>query len=79
MQMKKMVQKKKKCLSLMTFALAMLMVLFAIPAKAQNVYMHTGSMSVPSSGAINFYDSGGESHGPDYYWERWFQRGEEFT
>ena len=40
MQMKKMVQKKKKCLSLMTFALAMLMVLFAIPAKAQdNVYI----------------------------------------
>ena len=79
MQMKKMLQ-KKKCLSLKTFALAILMVLFAMPAKAQQkVYMHTGSMTVPSSGSISFYDSGGESHGPEYYWERWFQRNEDFT
>ena len=61
-------------------ALFLLFILFAgITAKAQNVYMHTGSMTVPSSGIINFYDSGGESHGPDYYWERWFQRNEGFT
>ena len=80
MQMKKMVQKKKKCLSLMTFALAMLMVLFAIPAKAQdNVYMHNGSKTV-GSGSVTFLDSGGESAPtPDYYWERWFQRNEEYT
>ncbi len=75
-----MVQKKKKCLSLMTFALAMLMVLFAIPAKAQdNVYMHNGSKTV-GSGSVTFLDSGGESAPtPDYYWERWFQRNEEYT
>lgn len=59
--------------------MALLTVLFSLSAKAQNVYMHTGSMTVPSSGTINFYDSGGESHGPEYYWERWFQRNEEFT
>ena len=80
MQMKKMVQKKKKCLSLITFALAMLMVLFAIPAKAQdNVYMHTGSTTVVGSSKIKFYDSGGRHSGPSYYWERWFQRNESYT
>ena len=75
-----MVQKKKKCLSLMTFALALLMVLFAIPAKAQdNVYMHTGSTTVVGSSKIKFYDSGGRHSGPSYYWERWFQRNESYT
>lgn len=61
--------------------LALCAVLFALPAKAQlnNVYMHTGSQTVPSSGSINFYDAGGPSAGPAYYWERWFLRNEDYT
>ena len=71
---------KKRMLDKLKASLLLLMlVCFAGAAQAQNVYMHTGSMTVPSNGTINFYDSGGESHGPDYYWERWFQRNEEFT
>ena len=70
---------RKKLVRLKTSLFVVLMAVFAMPLKAQNVYMHTGSMTVPSSGTVNFYDSGGESHGPDYYWERWFQRNEEFT
>ena len=82
MQMKKMVQKKKKCLSLMTFALAMLMVLFAIPAKAQQqvVKMKNGSMTVPSTGSFLFFDSGGEHQKPpvedqpnDFNWANMYQ------
>ena len=61
----------------MRFLFAALFLFGAASVQAQNVYMHTGSMTVPSSGSISFYDSGGESHGPDYYWERWFQRNEE--
>lgn len=78
--MQKNYPKKRKLNKLKAGLLLLMMVCFAGAATAQtNVYMHTGSMSVPSSGTINFYDSGGESHGPDYFWERWFQRGEEFT
>ena len=77
-----MVQKKKKCLSLMTFALAMLMVLFAIPAKAQQqvVKMKNGSMTVPSTGSFLFFDSGGEHQKPpvedqpnDFNWANIYQ------
>ena len=71
--------KLKACLAMKAAFIVLCSVLFALPAKAQNVYMHTGTMTVPSSGSISFYDSGGESHGPDYYWERWFQRNEDFT
>lgn len=78
--MQKYYNKKRKLNKLKASLLLLMLVLFAGAATAQtNVYMHTGSMSVPSSGTINFYDSGGESHGPDYFWERWFQRNEEFT
>lgn len=77
--MQKYYPKKRKLNKLKTSLLLLMMVCFAGAAQAQNVYMHTGSMTVSSSGTINFYDSGGESHGPDYYWERWFQRNEEFT
>ncbi len=77
--MQKNYPKKRKLNKLKASLLLLMMVCFAGAAQAQNVYMHTGSMTVPSSGTIKFYDSGGESHGPDYYWERWFQPNEEFT
>lgn len=77
--MQKYYPKKRWLNKLKTSLLLLMMVCFAGAAQAQNVYMHTGSMTVSSSGTINFYDSGGESHGPDYYWERWFQPNEEFT
>ena len=78
--MKKKLQ-KLKCFSLKTFALAILMVAFAMPAKAQTnkVYMHNGSRTLVGDEKINFYDSGGQSSGPSYYWERWFQRSEDYT
>lgn len=77
--MRQNLRKRKSRLVMRATFLALCALIFMVPAKAQNVYMHTGSMTVPSSGTVNFYDSGGESHGPDYYWERWFQRNEEFT
>ena len=79
MKMKKVLQ-KKRCLSLKTFAVAVLMAIFAMPAMAQtNVYMHTGSSTVTGNEVINFYDAGGKSSGPEYYWERWFMRNEDYT
>jgi hypothetical protein len=78
--MQKYYNKKRKLNKLKTSLLMLLLMCFAGAAQAQNsVYMHTGSMTVSSNATISFYDSGGESHGPDYYWERWFQRNEEFT
>lgn len=77
--MRQILRKRKPRLTMRAVFLALCALIFVMPAKAQKVYMHTGSMTVPSSGTINFYDSGGESHGPEYYWERWFQRNEEYT
>jgi hypothetical protein len=89
MQMKKML-KRKKCLSLKTFAVAILMVLFAIPAKAQvntgdnyQVYMKEGNSTV-ASGATNvrFYDDHGPSAastGTINYWDRWYVTDKHYT
>ena len=86
MQMKKMLQ-KKRCLSLKTFAVAVLMVFFAMPAKAQTnvVKMGNGSVTVLSTGSIRFYDSGGADlvEDPnvdpnDINWMSWYQHGEDY-
>lgn len=70
---------KKKCLSLKTFTLTLLMAIFALPVKAQNnVYMHSGTQTVPSTGSLNFYDSGGPSSS-DYWWEKWYSHNENAT
>ena len=71
--MRENLRKRKPRLLMRAAFLALCALIFVVPAKAQNVYMHTGTMTVPSSGSISFYDSGGESHGPDYYWERRLQ------
>ena len=72
--------KKRKLNKLKASLLMLMMVLFAMPAMAQqNVYMHTGSRTLVGNEVVNFYDSGGESSGPAYYWERWFSRGEDYT
>ena len=62
-------------------ALALLLILFAgmTMQAQQNIYMHTGSRTLVGNEVVNFYDSGGESSGPAYYWERWFSRGEDYT
>ena len=71
--------KKGKLNKLKASLLLLMMVLFALPAVAQqNIYMHTGSRTLVGNETVNFYDSGGESSGPAYYWERWFSRGEDY-
>ena len=89
MQMEKMLQ-KKKCLSLKTFAVAILMALFAMPAMAQvntgdnyQVYMKEGNSQV-KSGATNvrFYDDHGPSYASDgyiNYWDRWYDNDKHYT
>jgi hypothetical protein len=78
--MQKNYNKKRKLNKLKTSLLLLMMVCFAMPAMAQNnVYMHTGSSTVTGNDVINFYDAGGKSSGPDYYWERWFNRSEDYT
>ncbi|MCR4827454.1 MAG: chitobiase/beta-hexosaminidase C-terminal domain-containing protein, partial [Bacteroidales bacterium] len=73
-------RQKKKALALRTFAVAMFLALFTQFAQAQNnVYMHTGSRTLVGNETVKFYDSGGESSGPAYYWERWFSRNEDYT
>ena len=74
--------KLKVRLVMRTAFLALCAVLFALPAKAQQVvYMRNGNQTVNagSANAVTFYDSGGPSAGPAYYWERWFQRNEDYT
>ena len=45
-----------------------------------HVYMHAGTQTVPSSGYLNFYDSGGpESPTGDYFWEKQYKPDENAT
>ena len=71
-------QKRKSLVKLKASLIAMLFVLFASAATAQNVYMHDGETYVNTTG-VNFYDSGGASHGPANYWNHWFGRSQDFT
>ena len=73
--------KLKACLALRVAFIVLCALCFAMPAQAQTnkVYMHNGSRTLVGDEKINFYDSGGQSSGPSYYWERWFQRGEDYT
>jgi hypothetical protein len=54
---------------------------FGLNAKAQtNVYMnHSGIEQVSHGASVNFYDEGGPSLGPDYYWERWYKHNSDNT
>ena len=70
--------KKRKYNRLKASLLMLLMTLFAVPAMAQNVYMHTGTQTVPGTGSLSFYDSGGPSS-PDYWWEKWYSHNENAT
>ena len=80
---------KKKCLSLKTFAVAVLMAVFAMPAKAQTraneIRMKTGTESISDNVVYNFYDSGGPyvvtpELDPDneYNWVSWYQHNESY-
>lgn len=74
--------KKGKLNKLKTCLLLLLMVLFALPVKAQtNVYMHSGTQSFTQGvTSFNFYDSGGASSvDGSYYWEKWYQHNENAT
>ena len=71
-------QKRKSLVKLKASLIATLFVLFASAATAQNVYMHDGETYVNTTG-VNFYDSGGASHGPANYWNHWFGRNQTFT
>lgn len=60
----------------------LLLTFFGLPlAKAQNnLYLNNnGSQSVSHGETINFYDEGGPSSGPDYYWNRWYKKDKDFT
>ena len=70
--------KKRKLNRLKASLLMLLMTLFSVHAMAQNVYMHTGTQTVPGTGSLNFYDSGGPSS-PDYWWEKWYSHNENAT
>jgi hypothetical protein len=73
-------RQKKKRLFVRTLVMTLFMALFTQIAQAQqNVYMHTGSSTITGTDKVNFYDSGGKSSGPEYYWERWFLRNEDYT
>lgn len=73
--------KKGKLNKLKTSLLLLLMVLFALPVKAQtNVYQHSGTQAVTTNGTLNYYDSGGASSvNGDYYWEHWYKHNENST
>ena len=63
-----------------TFCLGILFFLTTSPAKAQEIYMnHNGTEKVGRSSALRFYDNGGPSLGPDYYWERWYSHNVNYT
>ena len=70
--------KRKPRLMLRVAFLALCALIFIVPVKAQNVYMHSGTQNV--SGPLNFYDSGGASSTTgSYYWEKWYQHNENAT
>ena len=71
-------RQKKKRLVMRTFAMLFFMALFTQIAQAQNVYMHSGTQTVPGTGSLNFYDSGGPSS-PDFWWEKWYSHNENAT
>ena len=71
-------RQKKKRLVMRTFAMLFFMALFTQIAQAQNVYMHSGTQTVPGTGLLNFYDSGGPSS-PDFWWEKWYSHNENAT
>ncbi len=73
--------KKGKLNKLKTSLLLLMMVLFALPVKAQtNVYQHSGTQAVTTNGTLNYYDSGGASSvNGDYYWEHWYKHNENST
>ncbi|MBR6272790.1 MAG: chitobiase/beta-hexosaminidase C-terminal domain-containing protein, partial [Bacteroidales bacterium] len=60
-----------------TFAMLFFMALFTQIAQAQ-VYMHNGTQTVPGTGSLYFYDSGGPSS-PDFWWEKWYSHNENAT
>ena len=78
--MRQILRKRKPCLTMRAVFLALCALIFVVPTMAQtNVYMHTGSSTLVGNDVVKFYDSGGESSGPEYYWERWFLRNEDYT
>ena len=79
--MQKYYNKKRKLNKLKTCLLLLMMVLFAGAATAQtNVYMHSGTQNVPSTGYLDFYDSGGpESSDGSYFWEKQYKPNENST
>jgi len=79
--MQKYYNKKRKLNKLKTCLLLLMMVLFAGAATAQtNVYMHSGTQNVPSTGYLDFYDSGGpESPDGSYFWEKQYKPNENST
>ena len=70
-------RQKKKRLVMRTFAMLFFMALFTQIAQAQ-VYMHSGTQTVPGTGSLYFYDSGGPSS-PDFWWEKWYSHNENAT
>jgi hypothetical protein len=78
--MRQNLRKWKSRLVMRATFLALCALIFVVPTMAQtNVYMHTGSSTLVGNDVVKFYDSGGESSGPEYYWERWFLRNEDYT
>ncbi|MBP5796996.1 MAG: chitobiase/beta-hexosaminidase C-terminal domain-containing protein, partial [Bacteroidales bacterium] len=71
-------RQKKKRLVMRTFAMMFFMALFTQIAQAQNVYMHGGTQTVPATGSLDFYDSGGPSSA-DFCWEKWYSHNENAT
>ena len=70
-------RQKKKRLVMRTFAMLFFMALFTQIAQAQNVYMHSGTQTVPGTGSLNFYDSGGpNSSDGSYFWEKFYSTNE---
>lgn len=74
-------RQKKKRLFIRAFVMTLFMALFTQIAQAQtNVYMHSGTQNVPTSGYFDFYDTGGpESPNGNYFWERWYKSNENST
>lgn len=72
---------KRKLNRLKTSLLLLMMVCFAGAAQAQtNVYMHSGTQNVSSTGYLDFYDSGGpESPDGSYFWEKQYKPNENST
>lgn len=79
--MQKYYNKKRKLNKLKASLLLLMMVCFAGVATAQtNVYMHSGTQNVSSTGDLDFYDSGGpESPDGSYFWEKQYKPNENST